>query len=84
MKYIFALTLALSSFSSYATTDKELCEQYGHALAGNYVEKQKVFLSELTSRTQQGSWSLSTEECAMYIKRGKNDFNYELVEIVLD
>ncbi|MCQ1060379.1 hypothetical protein ACQKPX_12895 [Photobacterium sp. DNB23_23_1] len=84
MKYVFALTLALCSFSSYATTDKEMCEQYGRALAGNAVENQKVFLNELTSRTQQGTWSLSVEECAMYIKHGKNDFNFELVEIVLD
>jgi mannitol/fructose-specific phosphotransferase system IIA component (Ntr-type) len=79
------LIIALSMFVAFgasAASDKELCQQYGRDLASNHTENQSVFLNELMSRSSNGSWGLSVEECNVYIQRGKHDFNFEYIDLI--
>ncbi len=61
----------MMSLSAYAMTDNELCERYGVEIASNDSEGRIELISEINSRIESKTWSLSAKQCdeiAMYSK----------------
>ncbi|AXT73008.1 hypothetical protein OFO16_19065 [Vibrio natriegens] len=88
MKGIILLSTCLFTLSAYASTDAsnlsgvDLCKQYGSDLAWNYTAGQSEFLQQVVSRTQNGSWSISTEECNEYIQAARHNANFEIADML--
>lgn len=88
MRGIILLSTCLFALSTYASTDAsnlsevELCKQYGSDLAWNYKSGQSEFLRQVVSRTQNGSWSISTEECDKYIQAARHETNFEIADML--
>lgn len=88
MKGIIVLSTCLFSLTTFASTDlnglsdAEVCKQYGHDLAWNIKPTESRFLHQVVSRTQDGSWSISTEECNSLIQVAKHDANFEIADML--
>ncbi|CAM4142322.1 hypothetical protein [Vibrio agarivorans] len=84
MKTLLATSALLFSMSTVAATDAEMCQQYGRDLASNSTEQQSTFLKHLTTQSASGAWTLSMEECNVYIQRGKHDYNFDVEDMMSD
>ncbi len=88
MRGIILLSTCLFALSAYASTNAsnlsevELCKQYGSDLAWNYKPGQSEFLQQVVSRTQNGSWTISIEECGKYIQAARTDTNFEIADML--
>lgn len=84
MKLAMITIISLVSFGAAASTDAELCQQYGKDIASNVQEGQATFLTEMTARTEAGTWGLSMQECNRYIQQAKRDQNFEIADLLND
>lgn len=88
MKSIILLSTCLFALTTYASTnldtasEAELCKQYGHDLAWNNKSAQSDFLHQVVTRTQNGSWSISTEECDSIVQMAKHNANFEIADML--
>ncbi|MDR9827296.1 hypothetical protein RCJ22_16960 [Vibrio sp. FNV 38] len=82
MKSLIITLAALFSLSAFATSDSEMCQQYGRDIASNSPEKQSTFLKYLSTQSATGAWKLSMEECNVYIQRGKHDYNFDVEDML--
>lgn len=83
MKLIIASTMLFSA-ATFASTDAEMCQQYGRDIASSSTENQTAFLEHLTEQVSTGTWTLSMTECNVYIQRGKHEHNFEIADLVND
>ncbi|WP_394240844.1 hypothetical protein [Vibrio astriarenae] len=83
MKLLIATTILFSA-TTFAATDAEMCQQYGRDLASNSTENQSAFLEHLTKQSAAGAWTLSMDECNVYIQRGKHDYNFDVEDLMSD
>ncbi|USD64266.1 hypothetical protein [Vibrio sp. SCSIO 43136] len=81
MRTFIVLLGLMGSVSAFASTDAELCKQYGHDIASNSAKGQAHFLTEMNQRASQGTWTLDAKECNAQIAQGKWDYNSQIAEM---
>ncbi|MGB2080106.1 MAG: hypothetical protein ACPHV3_09980 [Vibrio sp.] len=90
MKTIILLTTCLFAASSFASSnlnaasEADVCKQYGHDLGWNIKTAHADFMKQVVDRTQNGTWSISTQECAELTQKEKYNAYYEVEELLND
>ncbi|MGR5144672.1 hypothetical protein ACQKPX_23765 [Photobacterium sp. DNB23_23_1] len=78
MRLLVGCIAAAMSLSAFAMTDQEVCEAYGVALASNSDKGRVEFMSEMESRVENKTWSLSAAQCNDIAMESKYEFDLDL------